>query len=134
MKPGLRLHIRLTEVSSPEELIQQVQIIEEVEAQLPREPQGEARAQAKSGRVGHALQAALVREECCWRCGQRGHDRFRCRNPPKRLCSWCGKEDVLTRDCPRPRPGNASWTGPTTLTARSKEATLTTREPSSRSE
>ena len=45
MKPELRLHIRLKEVSSPEELIQQVQEIEEVQAQLPRGPQSEARAQ-----------------------------------------------------------------------------------------
>ena len=87
MKPGLRLHIRLKEVTSPEELIQQVQEIEEVQAQLPRKPQSEARAQAKLGRLGHALEAAFVREE---------HDRFRCPNPPKKLCSWCGKDDVLT--------------------------------------
>ena len=36
MKPGLRLQIRLKEASIPEELIQRVQEIEEVQVQLPR--------------------------------------------------------------------------------------------------
>ena len=125
MKPELRLHIRLKEVSSPEELIQQVQEIEEVQAQMPRGPQSEARAQAKTSfRKGGMLlemRAARARQ-------------IQMPQSAKKLCSWCEKEDVLTRDCPCPKPGNARRTGPTTLTTRSKESTPATPGPSSRSE
>ena len=76
MQPGLRLLIRPREASTPEELIQRVQEIEEVQAQLPREGQPETRVGGKVNRPAHPLQAAFVREECCWKCGQRGHNRF----------------------------------------------------------
>jgi hypothetical protein len=45
------------------------------------------------------------REDCCWRCKQRGHTRLQCRRPPRKFCSTCGKDGVLTRDC-HPVPGN----------------------------
>ena len=50
MKPGLRLYIRRREASTPEELIQRVQEIEEVQAQLPREAPEETRATTKTDR------------------------------------------------------------------------------------
>ena len=80
MKPGLRLHIRLREASTPEELIQRVQEIEEVQAQLPREASVETMPTTKTNRPAHTLQAAFIRGECCWRCGQRGYNRFKCPN------------------------------------------------------
>ena len=55
MKPGLRLHIRLREASTPEELIQRVQEIEEFQAQLPREAPAETRATTKPNRPAHPL-------------------------------------------------------------------------------
>lgn len=51
---------------------------------------------------------AYDRNECCWRCKQRGHTRFKCERPPKKFCSRCGKDGVLTRDC---HPGNAGRDG-----------------------
>jgi hypothetical protein len=47
------------------------------------------------------------REECCWRCKQRGHTRLHCKRPPRKFCSACGKDGVLTRDC-HPARGNDS--------------------------
>ena len=135
MKPGLRLHIRLREASTPEELIQRVQEIEEVQAQLARETPAKTRATKKPNRPAHPLQAAFIRGECCWTCGQRGHNRFKCLNQSKTFCSWCGKEDVFTRDCQCSKPENEQRTGLTSPAARSvkaKEQTQT-REPSSAS-
>lgn len=40
------------------------------------------------------------REDCCWRCKQRGHTRLDCKRLPKKFCSRCSKDGVLTRDCP----------------------------------
>lgn len=48
-----------------------------------------------------------VREDRCWRCGQRGHFRQQCQGPRKLFCSYCGKDGVFTRDCLCRRPGNA---------------------------
>ena len=132
VKPGLRLLIRPREATTPEELIQRVQDIEEVQAQLPREGPTENRAGGKFSRPAHPLQAAFVREECCWKCGQRGHNRFNCRNPPKRFCSWCGKEDILTRECQCPRTGNEKRTGPTRPAPRSERPAVPTQGPSSK--
>ena len=47
MKPGLRMHIRLREASTPEELIQRVQEIEEVQAHSSKEAPAENRAMTK---------------------------------------------------------------------------------------
>lgn len=35
----------------------------------------------------------------CWRCGETGHYRSNCRNPPKLFCSRCRREGVMSRDC-----------------------------------
>ena len=98
MKPGLRLHIRLIDVSTLEELIQHVQEIEEVKAQLPRDVPADNRTATKTRRPAHLLQSEFIRGECCWRCEQRGHNYFKCPNQRKKFCSWCGKEDLFTRD------------------------------------
>lgn len=38
-------------------------------------------------------------EKRCWRCGQEGHTRIRCRNAQKLFCSRCGKLDIRSKDC-----------------------------------
>lgn len=42
---------------------------------------------------------AWNRETDCWRCGQRGHTRHRCRNAYVPLCSLCGQQGN-PRQCP----------------------------------
>lgn len=44
------------------------------------------------------------RNDCCWRCGQRGHRRMDCRNAMKKFCSYCGKLETWSKDCPCPKP------------------------------
>lgn len=52
------------------------------------------------------------RKECCWRCGDRGHMRFYCRNPPKIFCSFCGQSGKMTKDCScHPHSGNRQGAG-----------------------
>ena len=121
MKPGLRLHIDLKEASILEELIQRVQQIEEVQAQLPRDVPAENRATTKTSRPAHLLQAAFIRGQWCWRCGQRGHNRFKCPNRRKKFCSWCEDEDVFTRGCQCSKPKNEQQTGLKPPAARSKK-------------
>lgn len=51
------------------------------------------------------------RKEACWRCGDKGHFRQQCKQPPKLFCSHCGTQGILSRDCRCQRPaGNATRT------------------------
>lgn len=40
----------------------------------------------------------------CWRCGRPGHLRSTCNFPPAVFCSRCGKQGVMSRDCPCGKP------------------------------
>ncbi|KYN05229.1 hypothetical protein ALC62_03875 [Cyphomyrmex costatus] len=53
---------------------------------------------------------AYNRAECCWRCKQRGHTRFDCKRTPRKFCSQCGKDGILTKECHSP-PENEASTG-----------------------
>lgn len=44
------------------------------------------------------------RNQCCWRCGNRGHRRNECKNRPLLFCSYCGKPSIKTIDCKCSRP------------------------------
>lgn len=55
----------------------------------------------------NAINVPYKRTECCWRCGQRGHSRQDCKNAPNLFCSWCGKKDTYSRECPCPKPDHA---------------------------
>jgi len=104
MNPEYKLYTRLEDVTDLEELSARAVEYELIEKQ---------RHERKSGHpstAGPSIAAATYnREECCWRCKQRGHTRIDCKRPPKKFCSRCGKEGVLTRDC-HP-PGNADRAG-----------------------
>lgn len=43
--------------------------------------------------------ANYSRDQNCWRCGHRGHFRNNCGSKARLFCSFCGKTDILTRDC-----------------------------------
>ncbi|XP_076285665.1 uncharacterized protein LOC143211682 [Lasioglossum baleicum] len=77
-------------------------------AQLSNTPRGEGDTCAIQGdntnnysRVTH-----------CWRCKQRGHTRFECRNAYRKFCSRCGRDGILTKEC-HP-PGNDTRGSPQT--------------------
>uniref|UniRef100_A0A1Y1JZI1 CCHC-type domain-containing protein n=1 Tax=Photinus pyralis TaxID=7054 RepID=A0A1Y1JZI1_PHOPY len=46
------------------------------------------------------------REEVCWRCGEPGHTRNRCRGTYKKFCSRCNREGVFSKDCGCRESGN----------------------------
>jgi len=62
--------------------------------------------------------AEYNRYECCWRCKQRGHTRANCQRLPRKFCSQCGKDGILTRDC-HPASGNDDRTEHPAVAARS---------------
>ena len=51
-----------------------------------------------------SLISSYDRNECCWRCGKRGHRRPDCKSRPVLFCSYCGQQNIKTIDCPCPKP------------------------------
>ncbi|XP_017487546.1 PREDICTED: uncharacterized protein LOC108375906 isoform X2 [Rhagoletis zephyria] len=60
----------------------------------------EARNSRQAAHSLAPLEERYSREESCWRCKGRGHLRFRCRRTKRLFCSRCGRDNVLSRDCP----------------------------------
>ena len=67
------------------------------------------------------VNAVYDRTQCCWRCKERGHSRFKCPNAQKLFCSHCGRDNVYTRDCQCHASGNAPRAGLTSNTARPQQ-------------
>lgn len=116
MKPDLRLHIARRNVRNIPDLVQQVEDFEKIRKEM-------AIADKTTVNTAATVHAAVIapynRRECCWRCKQRGHNRTQCRNAPKKFCSVCGKDGVLTRDCHGIPTGNGERTEPTATPTRS---------------
>lgn len=91
--PDLKLCIRLDSVADISKLIDCAVKIKSLLKQ-----RSELRSAKKPANEPLAV-ATYNRQEYCWRCKQRGHVRFDCKRPPKRFCSRCGKDGVLTKDC-----------------------------------
>lgn len=102
LRPEYKLYVRRHDVDSVPDL-----------AALAREYESIASTQ-KTGLTPATRAASTAttynKEECCWRCKQRGHTRANCQRTPKKFCSQCGKDGVLTREC-HPRPGNLPRAG-----------------------
>jgi len=112
MHPEYKLYVRLDDISNLSELSARATEYETIEKQR-RELRN------KKTTTGPAVAAATYcREECCWKCKQRGHTRFDCKRPPKKFCSRCGKDGVLTKDC-HPFMGNTTGTGKDAAATRS---------------
>lgn len=104
MHSSYQLYIRPTEATSVEELSTKAAEYEKI---LRR--QKEEQITNRSTPDLPVAAAAYSRGEC-WRCKQRGHTRLDCKRPPRKFCSRCDKDGVLTRDC-HPPAGNAARTG-----------------------
>ena len=98
MRTEFRLHINRRDITSTNQLIQRVEEINETLQQLNRD------LPARS--ISMATTKPYNRNECCWRCKQRGHRRQECKNKYVKFCSFCGKDNILSRDCNCTKPEN----------------------------
>lgn len=104
LRAEYKLYVRLDEINEMSDLTARAREFEEIKKTQRQENKIEQRT------TNVSVTTTYDRQNTCWRCKQRGHDRFNCRRPAKKFCSQCGKDDVLTRDC-HPRPGNARPAG-----------------------
>ena len=105
MQPEYKIYVRYDEAASLAELQARASEYEDIERQRQ-----EVRKAARTDNTPPTVATAYNKQECCWRCKQRGHTRFDCKRPAKKFCSQCGKDGVLTRQC-HPPAGNAERTG-----------------------
>ena len=112
MLPKYRLYIRTDELESLPELSRRAADYEEI-LECERE-----RSRKIEPTPASVATVTYNRDECCWRCKQRGHTRFECKRPPKKFCSRCGKDGIFTKDC-HPAAGNARRTAEDTAAPRS---------------
>lgn len=109
MQAIYRLHIRRTEVDSVSTLIQRVEEVAEILNTMKKEEKPE--------NPGTDVAVAEVSKPYdpkthCWRCGKFGHRRTVCRSRPKKFCSYCGTENIFTRDCKCHPSGNGKKVEP----------------------
>ena len=116
MRPDLQLHVSRESISSVSDLVRKVEIVQEKLAKIAKEkPINNSDNRFVQNRHKNnvmSVTAPYVREECCWRCKNRGHNRFQCQNRPRKFCSYCGKDGTFAKDCTCPRSGNAVAAGP----------------------
>lgn len=109
LRAEYKLYVRLDEINELSDLTARAREFEEIKKTQIQEQKIEQRTTFPPRQTTNAA-VTYDRQNTCWRCKQRGHDRFNCRRPAKKFCSQCGKDDVLTRDC-HPRPGNGRPAG-----------------------
>jgi hypothetical protein len=72
--------------------------------------------------------------ECCRRCGQKGHRHWDCRKEERMRCEAYGTEDTPTRYCHPRRPGNGGRVTPLEPLEQSAESKTTNHTSGRRSE
>jgi hypothetical protein len=112
--PDYQLYIRRSEIRNSASLLNAAAEFEEIQERR------RTLAEKTKPREAPITAATYDRAECCWRCKQRGHTRFECRRLPRRFCSQCGKDGVLTREC-HPPTGNEARAGEAQATSRPTE-------------
>nr|XP_034194695.1 DNA-binding protein HEXBP-like [Osmia lignaria] len=122
MKPAFRLYINRALIKDVSELITRAETITEsmtaeqgtsTRSEEQRTTRPEPRPRTPNPTKGCRVATDYNRETHCWRCGQTGHDRFKCPNSAVRFCSYCGKVGEMTRTCLCARQGNARGAGKT---------------------
>jgi len=116
MRAEYKYSIRLDDLTDLADLTDRANDFEEIRKEDLRERHAAKKTVSSAKATGE-----YDRANTCWRCKQRGHDRFNCRRPAKLFCSQCGKDGVRTKDC-HPRPGNAIAAGVTEAEPRSASA------------
>jgi len=117
MRPHYRRYIHRSDITGVADLIYRVTEHEDIElaeteynSRMTRKRGGASAAKAENQASENAMISPTYRRnECCWNCGQRGHQKTDCKRPFKKFCSVCGKTGVLTREC-HP-PGNEQPAG-----------------------
>jgi len=112
MRAEYKYTIRLDDLADLADLTDRATEYEEIRKEEAKEKQT-ARKSVSAAKTPPEYDRANT----CWRCKQRGHDRFNCRRPAKLFCSQCGKDGVRTQEC-HPRPGNANAAGVTVVEPR----------------
>lgn len=114
MLPEYQLYVPLTEGTTLAELGTKATQFEQIHQRMQSKAASKGSA---SPSAAATATAAYNRDECCWQCKQRRHTRTDCKRLPKKFCSRCGKDGVLTRDC-HPPAGNASRAGDSVASVR----------------
>lgn len=112
-----KMYIRSEDIADISDLTTRAREFEEL-----KRAQGQEKRENERRTPSAAIATEYDRQTSCWRCKQRGHDRFNCRRPARKFCSQCGKDGVFTRDC-HPRPGNGQLAG-TVMTPSSRPETF----------
>jgi len=102
MRAKYKYSIRLEDFANLADLTDRATKFEEIRKEEAREKQTVRKNVSAAKAPGE-----YDRANTCWRCKQRGHNRFNCCRPAKKFCSQCGKDGVCMQDC-HPRPGNAA--------------------------
>jgi hypothetical protein len=111
MRPELRLYVSRQSVNSMAELTQSVERIEKTLKAMKTEEKRSTSSGASNSVNVVNNNVPYDRTKSCWKCKQRGHSRADCKNKWRKFCSFCGKDNVLTRECdchPSVPAGNAS--------------------------
>jgi len=104
MHPDYKLYVRIGDVLNLTDLQKRASEYEEIEQEKT-----EAKKRDRDT-APPAVAAVCNRNECRWKCKQRGHTRFQCKRRGKKFCSQCGRDGVLTKDC-HPPSGKATGAG-----------------------
>ncbi|XP_066585617.1 uncharacterized protein [Prorops nasuta] len=97
LQPAYRNYIKRREVHTLADLIE---LGQEFEINLDLNKAFSSKSESRKPRSEKAVATASPAynsKDCCWNCGQRGHNRKNCKRPRKLFCSRCGKEGVYSR-------------------------------------
>lgn len=119
MNPKYHMYLLRSEIKTLAQLVHRMTEYDRIESNKTKYQMQTAPKKTAPSSVNTATaenETALInpnykRSECCWNCGQRGHQKTECKRPFRKFCSLCGKTGVLTRDCHPPGNGQVAGKG-----------------------